>query len=62
MFWVYQDERFLTEEVPTTVAELQGGSREAKLKEAEGKVSTVGTRTGSEAGCEGELARNGEAQ
>jgi len=34
-----------------TVAEPQGVSREAKLKAAEGKPSTVGTRTGSEAGC-----------
>lgn len=34
-----------------TVVEPQGGRREAKLKEAEDKPSTVGTQTGSEAGC-----------
>jgi len=34
-----------------TVAEPQGLVVRRKLKEAEGKPSTVGTRTGSEAGC-----------
>src|SRR4051794_15635458 len=34
-----------------TVAEPQGGTREGKPKEAESKLSTEGTRTGSEAGC-----------
>lgn len=32
-------------------SEAQGGSREAKLKEAWIKGTTVGTRTSSEAGC-----------
>jgi len=34
-----------------TVAEPQGATVRGKPKEAEGKLSTVGTRTGSEAGC-----------
>ena len=34
-----------------TVAETARRNREAKLKEAASKLSTVGTRTGSEAGC-----------
>ena len=33
-------------------SERQGGRREAKLKEACSKDTTVGTRTDSEAGCE----------
>jgi len=32
-----------------TLAEPQGVSREVKLKEAEGKATTAGKRTGSEA-------------
>ena len=34
-----------------TVAEPQGATVRGKPKEAEGKLSTVGTRTVSEAGC-----------
>lgn len=48
--------------VAPTLAEPQGGSREAKLKEAEGKATTVGTRTGSEAGRGGELANDSETR
>lgn len=32
-------------------SETQGRSREANLKEARSKRTTVGTQTGSEAGC-----------
>ena len=34
-----------------TVAKPQGATARGKPKEAGGKLSTVGTRTGSEAGC-----------
>ena len=34
-----------------TVAKPQGVAARRKLKEADSKLSTVGTRTGSEAGC-----------
>lgn len=41
----YQNERSLTELTAATVAERQGKNREGKLKEAEGKPTTAGTRT-----------------
>jgi len=48
---VLLDERSQSEPMTATVAEPQGVSREAKLKEAEGKLPTVRTEIGSEAGC-----------
>ncbi len=45
------DERSQSEPMTATVAEPQGPAVRRKLKEAEGKLSTEGTRTGSEAGC-----------
>ncbi len=45
------DERSQSEPMTATVAEPQGLAVRRKLKEAEGKLSTEGTRTGSEAGC-----------
>ena len=45
------DERSQSEPMTATVAEPQGATVRGKPKEAEGKLSTVGTRTGSEAGC-----------
>ncbi|MBP7231950.1 MAG: hypothetical protein KBA28_08455 [Syntrophaceae bacterium] len=45
----YQNERILTEPTAATVAERQGKTRKGKLKEAEGKPATVGTRTDREA-------------
>lgn len=42
---IYQNERSLTELTAATVAERQGKNREGKLKEAEGKPTTAGTRT-----------------
>src|SRR5260370_5654894 len=43
------DERSQSEPMTATVAEPQGLAVRRKLKEAEGKLSTEGTRTGSEA-------------
>ena len=48
----YQNERSLTEPTAATVAERQGRTRKGKLEEAEGKPTTVGTRTDREA-CHG---------
>ncbi len=45
------DERSQSGPMAATVAEPQGATARGKPKEAEGKLSTVGTRTGSEAGC-----------
>ncbi len=45
------DERSQSGPMTATVAEPQGRAVRQKLKEAEGKLSTEGTRTGSEAGC-----------
>ena len=45
------DERSQSEPMTATVAEPQGLAVRRKLKEAEGKLWTEGTRTGSEAGC-----------
>jgi hypothetical protein len=45
----YQNARSLTELTAATVAERQGGTRKGKLKEAEGKPTTAGTRTDREA-------------
>jgi hypothetical protein len=45
------DERSQPEPMTATVAEPQGLAKRRKLKEAAGKLSTVGTQTGSEAGC-----------
>jgi len=58
----YRDERNSTEPMAVTVAELQGRSREGRLKEAASEPATVGTQTDSEAGCVDELASNGEVQ
>jgi hypothetical protein len=51
----YQNARSLTELTAATVAERQGGTRKGKLKEAEGKPTTAGTRTDREA-CHGRRA------
>jgi hypothetical protein len=40
----YQDERSLTELMVVTVDKPQGGSRKAKLKEEEDKITTLLTR------------------
>ena len=64
------DERSQSGPMTATVAEPQSapveqvrqGSREVKPKEVGGKLSTVGIRTGSEAGCGGQVALNSEAQ
>ena len=45
------DERSQSGPMPATVAEPQGRAVRGKPKEAGGKLSTEGTRTGSEAGC-----------
>ena len=45
------DERSQSGPMTATVAEPQGATVRGKPKEAGGKLSTVGTRTGSEAGC-----------
>jgi len=44
-------ERRQLEVVTTTIAKPQGGNREVSPKEADSKDTTIGTRTGSEAGC-----------
>jgi len=49
---VYRVGRYPTQPMEVSVARPQGVSREVKLKKAGSKLSTVGTRTGSEAGCE----------
>ncbi len=51
----YQNARSLTGPTAATVAERQGGTRKGKLEEAEGKPTTVGTRTAREA-CHGRRA------
>src|ERR1035437_704569 len=48
---VLLDERRPSGPVTATVAKPQGATARGKPKEAGGKLSTVGTRTGSEAGC-----------
>ncbi len=45
-----------------TLAEPQGGSREAKLKEAEGKPTTAGDEPVARPGAGGELASDSEAR
>ena len=45
------DERSQSGPMTATVAEPQGATARGKPKEAEGKLSTAGIRTGSEAGC-----------
>jgi hypothetical protein len=45
------NERSQPEPMTATVAKPQGVAARVKLKEADSKLSTVGTRTGSEAGC-----------
>src|ERR1017187_9366168 len=48
---VLLDERSQSGPMTATVAKPQGATARGKPKEAGGKLSTVGTRTGSEAGC-----------
>lgn len=38
MCWIYQDETFLREEMPTTVAELQGETARPNRKKQEAKL------------------------
>ena len=53
-----RDERFPTGEMKTTVAERSAWNREELGERAGGKLSTVGTRTGSEAGCGGRAGKH----
>ena len=48
---VLLDERSQSGPMTATVAKPQGATVRGKPKEAAGKLSTVGTQTGSEAGC-----------
>jgi hypothetical protein len=51
--WIYRDEMFPTGMVATTVAERSGRNPRGPSERTGGKLSTGGTRTGSEAGCGG---------
>ncbi len=52
-YWIYWDERSPTGAVTPTVAVGQVRSARVGRERAESKGATVGTRTGSEAGCVG---------